>query len=158
AADARSRPGPHRRRHPAGDAMRRAALTGLVLVLLMGGCGLPDVASLPMPGGAAAGDGYRVTADFADVLDLVPQAAGQVDDVTVGSVERISLSGWTARVRMRIGKDVRLPENATAAVRQTSLLGEKYVALEAPTTESPRGRLADGTVVPLARTRRAAEV
>ncbi|GGM78575.1 MCE family protein [Dactylosporangium sucinum] len=138
--------------------MKRAALAGLAVVLLAGGCGLPDVASLPLPGGAPAGDGYTVTAEFADVLDLVPQAAVKVNDVTVGSVERISLSGWTARVRMRIGKDVRLPENASAAVRQTSLLGEKYVALEAPTTETPRGRLADGAVVPLARTRRAAEV
>ncbi|GAA0725442.1 MCE family protein [Dactylosporangium roseum] len=138
--------------------MRRAALIGLAAVLLAGGCGLPDVASLPLPGGAPAGDGYHVTAEFADVLDLVPQAAVKVDDVTVGSVERISLSGWTARVRMGIDKDVRLPENATAAVRQTSLLGEKYVALEAPTTEAPRGRLTDGAVVPLARTRRSAEV
>ncbi|GAB3849220.1 Mce/MlaD family protein [Dactylosporangium cerinum] len=126
--------------------------------LLVGGCGLPDVAGLPLPGGAPGGDGYHVTAEFADVLDLVPQAAVKVDDVTVGSVEKISLSGWTARVRLRIARDVRLPANATAAVRQTSLLGEKYVALDPPATEPPRGRLTDGAVVPLARTRRAAEV
>jgi phospholipid/cholesterol/gamma-HCH transport system substrate-binding protein len=99
-----------------------------------------------------------VTAEFTDVLDLVPHAAVKVNDVTVGSVEKISLSGWTARVRLRVGRDVRLPANATAAIRQTSLLGEKYVALDAPTTEAARGRLADGDVVPLARTRRAAEV
>jgi phospholipid/cholesterol/gamma-HCH transport system substrate-binding protein len=138
--------------------MRRPGTAVLAVTLLLGGCGLPDVAGLPLPGGAPAGDGYRVTAEFADVLDLVPQAAVKVNDVTVGSVEKISLSGWTARVRLRIGKDVRLPENATAAVRQTSLLGEKYVALDPPATEPPRGRLADGAVVPLSRTRRAAEV
>ncbi|WP_432827666.1 MCE family protein [Dactylosporangium sp. CA-092794] len=139
--------------------MNRAALAaGLAAVFLAGGCRLPDVAGLPLPGGAPPGDGYRITAEFADVLDLVPQAAVKVDDVTVGSVERISLSGWTARVRLRIGKDVRLPANATAAVRQTSLLGEKYVALDPPTTEPPQGRLTDGSVVPLARTRRSAEV
>lgn len=142
----------------AGHPVKRAAVALLAVALLVGGCGLPDVTTLPLPGGAPGGDGYRVTAEFADVLDLVPQAAVKVDDVTVGSVESISLSGWTARVRLRIGKQVRLPENATAAVRQTSLLGEKYVALDAPTTESPRGTLTDGSVIPLARTQRGAEV
>ena len=65
---------------------------------------------------AADGPAYRVTAEFSDVLDLVPQAAVKVDDVTVGSVEKISLSGWTARVRLRVGRNVDLPANATAAV------------------------------------------
>ncbi|WP_433615062.1 MCE family protein [Dactylosporangium sp. CA-139114] len=128
--------------------MRRALI--IAACLLVGGCDLP--------GGAPAGDGFSVTAEFADVLDLVPQAAVKVDDVTVGSVEQISLSGWTARVRLRVDKKVSLPGNATAAVRQTSLLGEKYVALEAPTTEAPQGTLHDGSVVPLSRTRRSAEV
>jgi phospholipid/cholesterol/gamma-HCH transport system substrate-binding protein len=137
---------------------RAGAAVVLAVALLAGGCGLPDVTALPLPGGAPGRDGYRVTAEFSDVLDLVPQAAVKVNDVTVGSVEKISLSGWTARVRLRIGKDVRLPENATAAVRQTSLLGEKYVALDPPVTESPHGTLADGSVIPLARTRRGAEV
>jgi phospholipid/cholesterol/gamma-HCH transport system substrate-binding protein len=131
-------------------------LVPLILVFALGGC--TSVADLPLPGGAPAGPSYRVTAEFADVLDLVPQAAVKVDDVTVGSVERISLSGWTARVELRVGRDVKLPANATAAVRQTSLLGEKYVALDRPATEAPRGQLAEGAVVPLSRTRRAAEV
>ena len=134
-------------------------LTGaLVAVLLPAGCGLPEVADLPLPGGAPAGDGYTVTAEFSDVLDLVPQAAVKVDDVTVGSVEKIALSGWHARVRLRIDRAVRLPANATAAVRQSSLLGEKYVTLAPPPTEAANGRLADGDVIPLSRTTRGAEV
>ncbi|MBM0238612.1 MCE family protein [Micromonospora sp. ATA32] len=102
--------------------------------------------------------GYTLTAEFSDVLDLVPQAAVKVDDVTVGSVEKISLSGWTARVRLRIDRKVRLPANATAAVRQSSLLGEKYVTVAAPANEAARGQLNDGDVIPLARTKRGAEV
>jgi len=136
--------------------MRRVSI--VVLALALGACTAPTAADVPLPGGAPSGPSYRVTAEFADVLDLVPQAAVKVDDVTVGSVEKISLSGWTARVRLRVGRSVRLPANATAAVRQTSLLGEKYVALSKPTTESERGRLADGDLIPLARTRRSAEV
>ena len=36
------------------------------------------------------------------MLDLVPQSAVKVDDVTVGSVEKIELNGWTARVHLRL--------------------------------------------------------
>ncbi|WP_319460156.1 hypothetical protein [Micromonospora sp. RTP1Z1] len=40
----------------------------LVAAVLPAGCGLPEVADLPLPGGAPAGDGYTVTAEFGDVL------------------------------------------------------------------------------------------
>ena len=60
------------------------ALAGAVLVaLLPAGCGLPDLAGLPLPGGAPKGDGYAVTAEFSDVLDLVPQSSVKVNDVSV---------------------------------------------------------------------------
>jgi phospholipid/cholesterol/gamma-HCH transport system substrate-binding protein len=122
----------------------------LLLCLLLAGCTLP--------GGAPTGPSYRVTAEFADVLDLVPQAAVKVNDVTVGSVESISLSGWTARVALRIDRAVRLPANATAAIRQTSLLGEKFVALADPQGDRPQGTLADGGTIPLSHTGRSVEV
>jgi phospholipid/cholesterol/gamma-HCH transport system substrate-binding protein len=122
----------------------------LLVALALGGCSLP--------GGAPDGPSYRVTAEFADALDLVPQAAVKVNDVTVGSVEGLSLSGWTARVRLRIDQSVKLPGNATAAIRQTSLLGEKFVALSDPADQPPTGRLADGANIPLNRTGRSVEV
>ena len=80
-------------------------------------------------GSPSHGDIYRVTVQFADVLDLVPQSAVKVGDVTVGSVEKITLDGWTARVTVRLKDSVSLPDNATAELKQTSLLGEKYVSL-----------------------------
>jgi phospholipid/cholesterol/gamma-HCH transport system substrate-binding protein len=92
------------------------------------------------------------------VLDLVKQSAVRVNDVTVGEVEDISLAGWTAKVRIRIADHVKLPDNAVAAVRQTSLLGEKFVSLAEPTAEPASGSLSDGDVIPLSRTRRSAEV
>jgi phospholipid/cholesterol/gamma-HCH transport system substrate-binding protein len=52
---------------------------------------------------------------------------------------------------------VRLPANATASIRQTSLLGEKFVDLSAPTDQPARGRLADGATIPLSRTSRNVE-
>ncbi|MFC4147376.1 MCE family protein [Micromonospora mangrovi] len=136
----------------------RTLAWAVLVALLPAGCGLPDVTALPLPGGAPKGDGYQVVAEFADVLDLVPQAAVKVDDVTVGTVEKISLAGWTARVTLRLGRDVRLPANATAAVRQSSLLGEKYVTVAPPPTGAATRRLAAGDVIPLSRTNRGAEV
>ncbi|SBT44875.1 MCE family protein [Micromonospora narathiwatensis] len=148
-----------RANHQCGVARPLRILAGVLAVaLLPAGCGLPEVVDLPLPGGRPAGAGYTVTVEFTDVLDLVPRAAVKVDDVTVGTVERISLAGWHARVRLRIDRAVRLPGNATAAVRQSSLLGEKYVAVAPPPTEPARGRLADGDLIPLSRTTRGAEV
>lgn len=106
---------------------------------------------------APSGPTFQVTAEFADVLDLVPRSAVKVNDVTVGSVEEISLQGWTAVVRMRVEQSVKLPDNATAAIRQSSLLGEKFVSLDAPAKDA-QGELSDGDLIPLSRTRRSAEV
>ncbi|WP_246001584.1 MCE family protein [Allorhizocola rhizosphaerae] len=116
----------------------------LALLLVLGGC-------------TAGTPGFTVTAEFDDVLDLVPRAAVKVNDVTVGSVEEISLRGWTAVVKLRVDPSVKLPDNATAAIRQSSLLGEKFVALAAP-EQTPAGELSDGDLIPLERTKRAAEV
>lgn len=130
--------------------MNPRAVVFIALVALAG-C---DIA---LPGGAGRG-GYQVTAHFADVLDLVPQAAVKVDDVTVGSVERIGLRDFTAEVRLRVDQGVRLPDNAVASIRQSSLLGEKYVSLAPPPESAPRGQLGDGDVIPLARSSRSIEV
>jgi phospholipid/cholesterol/gamma-HCH transport system substrate-binding protein len=117
------------------------------------------VYDLPLPGGAAGGnDVYRVTVEFADVLDLVPQSAVKVNDVTVGAVEDVSLDGWHARVRVRLLDSVRLPDNAVAELRQTSLLGEKFVSLGPPPGVKGTGRLTDGDTIPLRRSGRNPEV
>jgi phospholipid/cholesterol/gamma-HCH transport system substrate-binding protein len=80
-----------------------------------------------------------VLVDFADVLDLVPQSSVKVNDVTVGKVESVSLVGWQARAQVVVNGDVRLPANAYARIRQTSLLGEKFVSLSYP----PDGEVSD---------------
>ena len=127
----------------------------LMLMVLASGC------TTPQPG-------FTVTAEFSDVLDLAPGASVKVNDVSVGSVQEVSLKGgsgggprgeWYAVVSLRVQGTVALPDNATAAIRQTSLLGEKFVALSAPPAgEQPQGRLSEGDLIPLSRTRRAAEV
>jgi phospholipid/cholesterol/gamma-HCH transport system substrate-binding protein len=137
--------------------MRLAAL--LTSMLLVGGCGFAGIYDVPLPGGADLGDHpYRITAQFANVLDLVPQASVKLNDVSVGKVERITLAddNVTALVAMVVNGDVSLPANAGAELRQSSLLGEKYVQLRHPA--APSGRLADGAVIPLDRTNRNPEI
>lgn len=127
--------------------------------LLLSGCEFNGWYDVPLPGGAADdGHAYHVTVDFRDVLDLVPQSAVKVDDVTVGAVEKVELDGWHARVRLRVADSVKLPANAVAELRQTSLLGEKYVALAPPTGTAPVGRLREGDRIPLSRSGRNPEV
>ena len=140
--------------------MRRLLVLPAVVALLSG-CSFSGAADLPLPGGADLGDRpYRVVADFADVLDLVPHAAVRVNNVPVGRVSKIELpdGSWTARVTMEVNGSVHLPANAVARLHQSSLLGEKYVQLAAPADGSGAGTLSDGAAIPLSRTNRNPEV
>ena len=140
--------------------MRRVLLAALVF--LLAGCssgGFSGMYQMPLPGGADLGEHpYRVVARFGDVLDLVPQAGVKVYDVAVGRVDRIELAAdnRTAVVTMLVNGDVHLPANAAAELRQSSLLGEKFVELRAP--DRPEGTLRDGDVIPLDRTNRNPEI
>ena len=140
----------------------RAVLYATAGAVLLSGCGggFTGVQDLPLPGGADLGPNpYTITAEFSNVLDLVPQAAVKVNDVAVGRVSKVSLplNGWTAVVTMKVNGKVRLPANATARLEQSSLLGEKYIQLAAPTTGAA-GTLRDGARIPVSRTNRNVEV
>ncbi|WP_406398746.1 MCE family protein [Streptomyces sp. NBC_00879] len=138
---------------------RAAALWTAMGSVVLTGCEFNGLYDVGLPGGAADdGNAYRVTVEFRDVLDLVPQSAVKVNNVTVGAVEKVELAGWHARVRLRVDGKVKLPANAIAELRQTSMLGEKYVALSAPVDSTPAGRLADGDRIPLSRSGRNPEI
>ncbi|WP_298510682.1 MCE family protein [uncultured Nocardioides sp.] len=132
---------------------------GLLLgSVVLSGCDF-DVYSLPLPGGTDVGDHpIEVTVQFADVLDLVPKSTVKVNDVSVGQVKTIELQGYHANVTLELRKDTLLPDNAVAEIRQTSLLGEKFVSLSAPETGASDALLKSGSVIPLERTGRNPEV
>jgi phospholipid/cholesterol/gamma-HCH transport system substrate-binding protein len=151
------------RRRPIVAALAAAAV-------LLSGCGYKGLYSATwLPGGADLGNHpFTVTAYFADVLDLVPQSAVKVNDVAIGKVDAISLTNcaesgqphkrWCAKVKMLVNGTVDLPANARAEVQQTSLLGEKYVALLAPSGQPSTARLRDGAQIPFDDTSSAPEV
>lgn len=146
--------------------MRRTALLVVpvaTVVALTSGCGVLEggLQRVPLPGGVDTGESpYQVIVEFSDVLELVPQSLVKVNDVSVGTVTDIVVApqSWNALVTVELAKGVELPANATARVRTTSLLGEKFVELAVPETEPARGRLADGDRIPVERTTRATEV
>lgn len=102
---------------------RRSYVRGIVALtaalLLASACSLPGRTTGPV----------TVTATFKDVGDLVVNHSVQVADVRVGSVTKIELTpDFRAKVTMSI-KDVHLKSDAVATIRQTSLLGEKFIDL-----------------------------
>lgn len=139
---------------------RTAVVAGVVaMATALTGCDF-SVYSLPLPGGAKIkGPSYSITVEFSDVLDLVPKSSVKVDDVTVGTVQKVWLEGYVAKVKLKLPKSVDLPDNSRATIRQTSLLGEKFVSLAPPTgDEKPRGKLENGELIPLSRTTSNVEV
>jgi phospholipid/cholesterol/gamma-HCH transport system substrate-binding protein len=135
-----------------------SALVGVLLgSVALSGCDF-DVYSLPLPGGTDVGDDpITVTVQFEDVLDLVPKSTVKVNDVSVGMVKEIELEGYHANVTIQLRNNTKLPDNTVAEIRQTSLLGEKFVSLSAPESGA-EGTLSDGEVIPLERTGRNPEV
>lgn len=139
--------------------MRRAIAIGTLPVLLAG-CSFGGLNSLNMPGTAGHGSGsYKITVELPDVATLPQNSPVMVDDVTVGSVsgiEAVQRSDGTfyAAVQLSLDGNVNLPENATAKVAQTSLLGSQHIELAEPAGERGVGKLKNGSNIPLDRTGR----
>jgi phospholipid/cholesterol/gamma-HCH transport system substrate-binding protein len=140
---------------------RRGIATKVVALGLAGamltGCSAVSLQGVPLPGGADLGsDPYQVTVQLRDALDLVPQSAVRANNVAVGQVKAVELDAkdWYANVIVQINGGVKLPANAVAELKQTTLLGEKYIELNVPKDQPAQGELNDGSVIPVARTGR----
>jgi hypothetical protein len=78
----------------------RVVASVAVGAVLMGVSGCQGAFDLPLPGGAAnRGDIFRVTAEFADVLDLVPQS--QLSTSPTSPAPSTTTADQTGTVRMR---------------------------------------------------------
>lgn len=132
--------------------MRRplAALMSALILASVAGCQWRGLNSLALPGTEGRpDDSYTIQAQLPDVVTIQQNTRVRVADVNVGNVTKIEVQGWHALVTMRINRDVRLPENSTAKVGQTSLLGSMHIELAPPADEPPHGELKDGSLIPL---------
>ncbi len=83
-------------------------------------------------------------AEFEDVMDLTTDAMVMTNNVRVGTVTDIEVSDeLNALVTMEVNEDTGLPADVRAVLRQTSLLGERFIDLEAL---GDTGELASGRV------------
>lgn len=101
-------------------------------------------------------NGTEIIGKFKQVGDLVPNSNVQSSDVRIGTVRKIELDGWDARVTMCLDPGEEIPEDSLAVVRTTSLLGEKFVDLQ-PQSQGPPF-LEDGAILDLDQTAKATEL
>lgn len=137
-------------------AMLRRTSGVAVIVALAGtssGCGLKSwqgLNSLSLPGTVGDGPGsFTIQAQMPDVNAIQPNSRVRIGDATVGHITRVELQGWHALVTMRLDSSAKLPENSTAKIGLTSILGSQHIELAPPTDAAPHGRLHDGSLIPL---------
>lgn len=138
-----------------------AVLVALAAAVTVAGCGSNGLQSIPLPGGVDTGDNPRTyKIQFANILDLVPQSMVKQGGIPVGRVTKVEVpdNEWYALVTVEVKGAVDLSDQATAAVQQTSLLGEKFVALDEPKNSESLPKQNPAMPIPLARTRTATDI
>jgi phospholipid/cholesterol/gamma-HCH transport system substrate-binding protein len=123
---------------------RTEALVGAVVVAAIGAL---VWFTFSLGGGADSGSRPYVLL-FDSALGLSVDNTVAVAGVRVGVVEQIAVDGRQARVTVRVDPAVTLYADARAAVRQKTLLGEKFVDLDPGNAAAPGARpLAAGAVL-----------
>lgn len=93
---------------------------------------------------------FELKAEFADAAGLAPGNEVRIAGLKVGSVKDVRLAGDRVIVTMKIEDEIRVPGDATAEILLSTILGTKFVGLDA-TGRGPQ--IADGATIPLARTK-----
>lgn len=128
--------------------MRRAASAFVVLAVaaLVGGCTALDGGQQPT----------RLTAVFDHTTNLFVGSEVRVLGLQVGEVTGLQPRGDVVEVEMLVDADQPLPEDVSAHMVPSALLGERFVQLDPPYTDGPE--LADGAVIGNERTTQPAEI
>lgn len=129
---------------------RRGLAAAVAVVVTATSCAFQGANSLPLPGTVGRGEGASTfTVALANVGTLEPNSPVMVDDVVVGSVGDIGITGGHAEVTIRVKPGVVIPANAQATVGQTSLLGSMHLELAPPLGIPPAGVLTPGSTIGL---------
>lgn len=123
-----------------------AVLTAVVLFLGVAGCSL-DPSRMASSARSSSG-GRAITVEFTNALNLPEGADVTVNGLRVGSVTGVVLRGGRVDVDTLVAQDARIAADATASIRQNTVLGDPYVAI----VSSGSGAAMQGSTIPLART------
>lgn len=126
------------------------AIALTVAATVVSGCGWHGLNSLPLPGTQGGVPGaFTIQAQLPDVNNIQQNSRVRVGDVNVGTVTKIERQDWHALLTIKLNGDVDLPANSTVSLGQTSLLGSLHIELAPPTDVAPRGKLHQGSLIPL---------
>lgn len=92
----------------------------------------------------------RITAYFTETIGVYPGSTVRVLGVAVGKVDAVQPDGRQVKVTMTVDRSVAIPAGASAAVVTPSVVADRYIQLVPAYTGGPR--MADGAVIPAART------
>ncbi|MFE0748954.1 MlaD family protein [Gordonia sp. NPDC058843] len=125
---------------------------GLVLAVAMlcVGCSF-NPSDHAMPGTGVGGPTYRLNLEFTSLLSLPAGAEVRGNGAKVGSLRAITLDDASAIAHIDVRVDVELPRGTRAELRQTSVLGDIYIAL-LPPSETGSETLRDGDTIGLSET------
>jgi phospholipid/cholesterol/gamma-HCH transport system substrate-binding protein len=104
----------------------------LVVAATLAGCGASHASAQ-----------RTVTAMFTDVGNLSQGAQVQLADVPVGSVTSIALHASKARVTMKLSDAAQIPADVTAALDQTTILGNQFIELKVPKSKAAGSGVAE---------------
>lgn len=105
-----------------------AALLSVLLVVT--GCSAFGPDALPTP--QSFRSGWTLDVQLTTVLNLPPQARVQVDGADAGVLRSVKVHPGFVTVRITLDRGVRVATTAHAVVRQDTLLGDTYVAIDNP--------------------------
>lgn len=130
-------------------SLRSTVIVALVL-LTVSACGF-NPGNYALPGTGVRGSTYTVKVQFSSVLNLPPGANVSANGATVGTMKSADLQSDQVTVAVKIKKSVHLPVGTRAELRQTTILGDIYIALIPP--ENAAGPiLHNGDTIPLSQT------
>lgn len=127
------------------------AATAAVLSTAVSSCSAINVNALPQPGSDFS-DGYDLTLEFENVLNLPDRAKVVMGGNEVGVVTKVAVTNRKVDVIARIGEGVQVPADVHAALEQATVLGDIYLSLDPPTGQPPGPALPAGSTVPISQT------
>jgi virulence factor Mce-like protein len=122
---------------------RRLIVVAVLAALLLAGAGVIVKQRFLGP--------TTITADFASATGVYPGDDVRVAGLKVGTIRSITPQGATARVTLEVRHGIPIPADAKAVLVAQNLISARYIQL-APAYESDGPVMADGAVIPLART------
>jgi phospholipid/cholesterol/gamma-HCH transport system substrate-binding protein len=75
------------------------------------------------------GDGYEVYAVFADIGGLKEGSSVLIAGMEVGRIKSITMEDYEAKVVITLPREVKIQEDAIAAIKTRGLIGEKFLVI-----------------------------